>query len=631
MKQQPRKKTIYRSMLTVLIFCIAIPMLSFSFIFYRQIRTSFFQQAAEAEQKSMQLKIQAFFDQIQLITYSSRGIYFNTNVMELMNGSRPVSTINEQQEAEDYIFNWLANVMAMVPDAQCIQLTSFRQDNSYVLLRNYNRQVSFSSEKPEQFPRAYTSYIIPGDNDTIGFTVCLPFYDPPSVKDCLGEIRVTIPRERLEQLCANLYRPESREALFIYLADGQLLYASASPDSDVIRLQQNQPRRNNQCYLISAGKRTYLQEHLEQKNVDLLIIRDITGLADTPEVNRYLLLLLALFACFLLLVILLISLSISRFTIPLKQLALYTHSVNTGNLNTDIRSFINYHAPDEIGTLIDDVETMMHTINNHIIRVYRTEAANKSLKLQMLQAQISPHFLYNTLQCIAAEALEYDNHTLYSAITSLGQMMHYSMDTDHVDVLFSEEAAYCRNYLFLQQMRFPVSPDIHWDISPETAAVILPKMVLQPLIENAVKHGEIFKMPGCCLNIKALRVDSNILIQVTDTGKGASEEQLQRLMKEIRQVRLSVLQPNWQEMMQADLPESDTESYHTSESRKREVQTLQNNIGLKNVYLRLLLQYHTDCQISFKNIRPHGFSVTLLIPAPQTTPKGEHAYENPTD
>lgn len=618
MKKKSRK-TLYRSILVRLIVCTLLPMLLFSLIFYHQIQNSYFHQAAKAEQKSMQTKNQAFFDQMQLITYAARGIYFNTTVMALLNGTQTVSNINEQHDAEDYIFGCLANALSMVPDSEHIQLVSYKQGKRYLLHDNYNREVTDAPElpEPEQLPRPYTSYILPGDGDSAGFTVCLPFYDPPSISDCLGEIRITIPQERLEQLCAALYRPESGESLHIFLPDGQLLYASGSPDTDIDYLYANQTSIFNVCHMISIGKRTFLEERLDQKSVDLLIVRDITNLVDIPEINQYLFLLMVLFAISLLLVILLMSFSISRFTVPLKQLASYTHSVNMGNLNTDIRSFINYHSPDEIGALIDDVGTMMNTINTQVIKAYRIEAANKTLKLHMLQAQIAPHFLHNTLQCLAAEALEYDDHTLYSAIASLGNMMHYSMDTDRVNVPFSEEIDYCKNYLFLLKMRFPIVPDIFWDISPSVSQKILPKMLLQPLIENAIRHGEIFKTPGCSLHIRA-SCDSCIRIQVSDTGKGISKERLQLLVSSIQQVKESVLTPNWKEMIQSDIQNSDTDSPEPPESMKQDVHTLHSHIGLKNVYLRLLLQYHTDCQMVLRRLEPHGFEITLLIPAAPT-------------
>ena len=190
------------------------------------------------------------------------------------------------------------------------------------------------------------------------------------------------------------------------------------------------------------------------------------------QADTFVQVLLMLFFCALVMTALFLSVSALSVTQPLKKLAAYTRAVNLGQLDANMEDYIVYPAQDEIGTLVTGIDDMMHTINqSNIIRQYRLDAANKTIQLQMLQAQINPHFLYNTLQCLAGEALSANAPELYTSIASLGQMMQYAMDTAHIMVPLEREKDYAEHYLRLQQLRFPAKLNAEWIIAPEAAGI----------------------------------------------------------------------------------------------------------------------------------------------------------------
>ena len=155
--------------------------------------------------------------------------------------------------------------------------------------------------------------------------------------------------------------------------------------------------------------------------------------------NRFLLHSICLLFLSLIVVLILSVTTVMRQTKPLRQLTKYTDAIEKGNLNEHLSDYLIYTENDEIGSLIVSIQKMIYSINHFVIREYQLELANKSSELKALQAQINPHFIYNTLQCIAAESLETHNLEVYRSITTLGQMMQYSMDTRNNKVALKQE------------------------------------------------------------------------------------------------------------------------------------------------------------------------------------------------
>lgn len=176
----------------------------------------------------------------------------------------------------------------------------------------------------------------------------------------------------------------------------------------------------------------------------------------------------------------------------------------------------------EMGALMQNFNSMVRRINKGIDVTYRYELDNKRMELKMLQYQINPHFLYNTLNTIGALA-EIRNVPEIAKITgNLAAILHYNLGEGNV-VALSDEIAYARSYFQIQEIRFPGRFHTGVVIAPEVKESYMLKFLIQPVIENSFSHGLGDKRTNACVQINACRVGEDLLISVFDNGVGMSE------------------------------------------------------------------------------------------------------------
>lgn len=276
-----------------------------------------------------------------------------------------------------------------------------------------------------------------------------------------------------------------------------------------------------------------------------------------------------------------------RFTAPIKQLIRYITRIQTGQVGLgDHQTDIELTRTDEMGILANRFHGLMQDLDQMVMREYRLELANKSNQLMALQAQINPHFLNNALQSIGTLALQHEAPKIYTLINSLAKMMHYSMNTNDSVVPLKKEVEHIKSYLELQKQRFEHQFTIVYAIEEGTQAIIVPKMILQPLVENYFKHG--FK-PSQAQAAGLLRIESAIQITpegeylkltVEDNGIGITEQR-------IREVRSRLQAPSITD-----------ESY----------------IGLRNVLTRVQLYFTDEATLDIEHVHPQGLRVVIHIP-----------------
>ncbi|MBT2765002.1 sensor histidine kinase [Paenibacillus sp. ISL-20] len=271
-----------------------------------------------------------------------------------------------------------------------------------------------------------------------------------------------------------------------------------------------------------------------------------------------------------------------RITKPIKQLTSYMNQVKTGRLDVDIE----VTSPDEIGILSRRFRTMMDTINNLILREYRLEIANKTNQLKALQAQIDPHFLYNSLQSIGTLALQHNVPRIYSLLSSLANMMRYNMRNSEGKVTLQDEINHVRLYLELQKQRFRDQLDITWDLDPESLTAPVPKMILQPIVENYFKHG--MNTHACVGHISIstrISEDRRLIVVVENNGSSIEESELASIRSKLA----------------------------TAYGHPDRNDTGNDSIGLLNVLMRLNLYSDNKAGLTIENVVPHGVRVTLDI------------------
>lgn len=222
--------------------------------------------------------------------------------------------------------------------------------------------------------------------------------------------------------------------------------------------------------------------------------------------------------------ILFIYMLLRLLTIPLRFLSTQMQKTGEG----DFRSRIHVTGSSEICGLAESFNSMVSHIDQLIQRTYVAELSEKDAKLAALEAQLNPHFLYNTLQAVSTEALINEQPQIHRMITALASNLRYTIKGDTL-VPLKQEMIYVEDYIFLQKIRMDDALTFTSSIDPAAEECLIPKISIQTLVENSIIHGKSGNTDRIHIDITAQYNDTNVIITVRDNGCGISPEQLDKL------------------------------------------------------------------------------------------------------
>ena len=228
------------------------------------------------------------------------------------------------------------------------------------------------------------------------------------------------------------------------------------------------------------------------------------------------------FAAILILIVLLsyyIPLSITR---PIRKLSEVTDQVAKGDLT--VRSDIRTGA--EVGMLSDSLNTMIDKINELLEQVKKEQIRLRKAEFELLQSQINPHFLYNTLDTIVWLAEAGEQKKVVKMVGSLSEFFRTSLNQGKDIISIKEELQHVRSYLEIQQVRYQDILQYDIQVEEELYKYLIPKITIQPLVENALYHGIKNKRGVGKIIISGKREEDHFRILIEDNGIGISEERL---------------------------------------------------------------------------------------------------------
>lgn len=228
---------------------------------------------------------------------------------------------------------------------------------------------------------------------------------------------------------------------------------------------------------------------------------------------------------------------------------------------------------DEFSHLLYRFNTMNEQIKQLIDENYVVKLREKETEIMALNIQLNPHFLYNTLNIINWMAVHGEQQQVSKMLVSLSRMLHYTTDNRHDTTTFQDDLNWLHDYIVIMQNRFDRRFTVDFDIAPELMGASVPKLFIQPIVENAIMHGFHDMEAGGLITVYGRRHDANIRVCIEDNGCEIALEQLQTL-----------------------LLESST------------------NIGLQNVDKRIKLLYGSCYGIEIESEYGIGTRVTLTIP-----------------
>lgn len=270
----------------------------------------------------------------------------------------------------------------------------------------------------------------------------------------------------------------------------------------------------------------------------------------------------------------------SKLILPLRMLKEKMKQASQGDLDVKI---VN-KGTDEIADLSENFNSMIIKIKALLTKSVNEQKQLKIAELRTMQAQINPHFLYNSLETIIWMAEAKKGPQVIEITKALSYFFRISLSKGKDLILLEDEVSHVRNYLTIQKMRYRDILDVNFHLNDDILKYKIIKLTLQPIVENAIYHGIKNKRGKGFVRIKGdFTSEGNIAIDVIDNGIGMSEDKL-------REVRLQ---------LSSGLPfEKD-----------------QGGFGMVNVHQRILLQYGPSFGITINSLYGSGTRVSLIIPA----------------
>ena len=358
------------------------------------------------------------------------------------------------------------------------------------------------------------------------------------------------------------------EGAIIYHPKQQLIYSGLWQEEELIAIESTQ---NNTSW--EVGDKLYSFTKSDITGWSVIGVTDLNEmLLETEElVNLY-----YVIAVLLMGVAMLLSLFLTdKITRPLRNLQETMKIVEHGDFEVEIA---DENTQDEIGDLIHTFRIMVQRIEQLIERNTKEQKEKRKMELNALQAQIQPHFLYNTLDSIIWMAEGGNNEDVVLMTSALAKLLRKSISNKRELVTVTEELEYTRSYLIIQKMRYQGELQYSIEVEPAIADVEIAKLLVQPLVENAIYHGIKYKKGCGKIEIKANYQDKGILIQISDNGRGMTKEELAHIFDE------------------------------------REIDTKKNSVGVLNVHNRIRLYYGEKYGLSFESEQNKGTIVYVYLP-----------------
>ncbi|MFS0634937.1 histidine kinase [Mesobacillus foraminis] len=591
--------SISNKLIVFLLIAIILPMVISIFISYMYTRESLKKDFIRENLNTVHQGKSSMQDYLEQINHISLSIY--RDIQEPDSLYQLISAKSRTYLMEKEVFKNLNSISKESKDILQVYLHSHRSQQSYLTIDGFPKRnqepnpemqlKDFPDNKVAPFIESthiaqnYGMVDFPYAPKDKVITIHRPIYKVP-LKEYLGYLSIDIKLDSIKAISGLLYSKNSED---IYLIDQQnkVIYSSQEGvigskfNGDwVDRLRSKKKSTGSFESDTQQFKGLTIYDTVNYQGQKWVLAKRIPNEVLYKDVNQ-LVLINSLVILVSLIIVIIATLYISlKLTSPIKDLINSIKNIKLKDLKLDI----NTKSTDEIGILAQTIKNMVGTIDNLIMKEYRLELANKDNQLKALQAQINPHFIYNTLQSIGAIALQNNVPKIYDLTSSLGKMMRYNMNTSQSIVELSKEVDQIRAYLELQQQRFKQKLVYKIEIDEKAETLSIPKMILQPLVENYFKHGfEQNERPGE-MWISITRPNTNLLlIMVEDNGKGMDTERLRFVQQKLK----------------------DSATYGTTPDQ---------SIGLSNVISRIKLYFHEQAQIEIANRDPHGLKITLRIP-----------------
>lgn len=339
---------------------------------------------------------------------------------------------------------------------------------------------------------------------------------------------------------AGLNKSET-DALFLVMnSDGDLLYAEAGKEEQAVKALIELSSE------MGVGEPVYTNNYLAAKSVSdhygVTVITAVPSSVLKKDAAPYeqaaiigsLIVLLGTF-----LIIFLISSVVVR---PVKKLTAMIDETTLDSLADLTTVNVQDGGLDEMQMLADSFSAMKERLGIAIRSEKRASQLQLQAQFDTLQAQVNPHFLYNVLNIISARGVMADDETICEMCGALAAMLRYSTSNKERNATIRMEVLYLQHYIYLMKQRYDGRLNVEMDICEELMDIEMPKMTLQQLVENSIKHGFANVTGPMNINITGRKLDDRWSVTVSDDGEGFSRDKIAEIRESMDEIREHLLQ-----------------------------------------------------------------------------------------
>lgn len=462
------------------------------------------------------------------------------------------------------------------------ELTEDYRDRSTFFVYNNEGKCVYSTSSEEEIPPlplywgilrlAYTHpedvIIRNGTSEAIADDAVLHLTKAVTVDDeCAGYILISISPDNMSKILRNTYSSDSEVIIFDEFWDK--IYSSDAGEYDNISEMMRNRQFNNEDPLKHTDGFIFSLDHMEDHGISIVLGKESVFTDSLIHTMIYVILLMAVVA---MLVSLIFSILMSRMLMkPLDEMTYAMDKARQGDLSVQMKT----DRIDEFGQLSEDFNDMINALRMYVELRSRQQQELNDSNVAMMQAQLNPHFLYNTLDTIKWIAKANNIPQLATISSSLAKILRASISGDNF-VTLKKEIELVENYIDIQQIRFSGKFTYDAEIPIELEDAIIPKLILQPVVENAIVHGLKDKENGHIF-INAYSRDLRLIIEVEDDGCGMSDEMIGVL-------------------------------------NRRDREELKGHIGFYNVDTIIRLNYGLNYGLSARNLPSGGVRMTMELP-----------------
>ncbi|SFL25308.1 two-component system, sensor histidine kinase YesM [Paenibacillus sp. 1_12] len=368
---------------------------------------------------------------------------------------------------------------------------------------------------------------------------------------------------------------------------------SSSPSKHIVGTKLNEPYLEN----VLAGNKGFFE--LDSKKVPAAMViydtSEITGFklvsvvpvavltkesSSIRDLTYFIVIMLGVVSCWLAYVL---SVTITH---PLRKLRSLMFMVENGNMEVAFPS----RYRDEVGQLGISFNKMLQRIKQLIDEVYKKQLMVQEAEIKAIQAQFNPHFLYNALDSINWMARIHKINDISQTVVSLGELLRFSIRKGQPFIQVKEDMQQIRNYLVIQKMRYGGKLEAELIIDEEIESLFTLKLLIQPLVENAITHGLELRPGKGHLLVRGSRIGERVRLEVSDDGVGMSPETVELILN----------------------GKFESNDEHNT------------GIGLNNLKRRLELYFHSNFRFDIESKAMQGTKVIIEIPVMRSAGEDRH-------